>query len=404
MTNRINKDFLITIMTVGIPVIMQLLFIRYVSYNVDKDIYGNFILLQTLITGLSYIFLRVPSQAYSRFYNTVSNRNYYINEFRTLLIFINILSFIAICIYGFIMQRFSYEVLFILFIYFIILNQYNLNQAIFLLNLERKKFFFLKLFEAIAKFIFPILLYMYFQTLESFLYGLLIGYIIAFLVLYRHLKSYPFKYTINIENLKKYFSFAYPVLFVSIFVWGISFSDRYFIDYYLETKDIAIYALLAQVAGMGQIVGQIYGLYVNPKIYKMYEEGKINAIKYLSKFLKILISIFVILGGMAYMMPTSIYELLLEPEIIRDDYYFKVFMILILGIFITVYNTALSMYLNLYKKLSMLAYMYAIAFVINIIGNLYIEDFGIVAASISTLVSYFVLSILLGIYLKVIHN
>jgi hypothetical protein len=72
--------------------VFQFLYIRYVSYCVDKNIYGNFILLQTLIVALSYIFLQIPSQAYDRFYNEAKNKIEYINEFRTLLIFINILS------------------------------------------------------------------------------------------------------------------------------------------------------------------------------------------------------------------------------------------------------------------------------------------------------------------------
>ena len=78
----------------------------------------------------------------------------------------------------------------------------------------------------------------------------------------------------NLENQKKYFKFAYPILFVSIFSWGISFLDRYFIEYFINTEKVAIYAILAQVAGIGQIVGQIYFLYVNPKILKMFEENQ----------------------------------------------------------------------------------------------------------------------------------
>ena len=55
---------------------------------------------------------------------------------------------------------------------------------------------------------------------------------------------------------------------MSIFTWGISYTDRYFIDYFLETKDIAIYAILAMVAGIGQIIGQIYFMYAETKLLK----------------------------------------------------------------------------------------------------------------------------------------
>ena len=396
---KINKSFFITIFTVGVPLLMQLFFIRYVSYNVDKDIYGNFILLQTLIVALSYIFLQIPSQAYNRFYNSVIDKVEFVNEFRTLLIFINIISIFIIYIYGLFMERFSYEVLVLIFVYFLILNNYTFNQQIFLLNLERKKYFILKTFEAMSKFLLPILFYIYFQSLESFLYGIVCGYFISFVFILSYLKDYKFKFIINIVNLKKYFIFAYPILFVAIFSWGISFTDRYFIDYYMTTKDVALYAILAQVAGMGQVLGQIYSMYVNPKVLKYYEEDKSFALGYLKKSIVILSIVFIFLGLIAYVLPTSVYELLLQAEVINDTYYFNTFFILVIAIFLTLIQTALSMYLALFKKLDVLAYIYIVAFVVNIIGNLFIKDYGIMAASISTFAAYLIILLLQLLYI-----
>jgi len=379
---------------------MQLFFIRYVSYNVDKSIYGNFVLIQTLIVALSYIFLQIPMQAYNRFYNTVKNKIEFVNEFRTLLIFINIISIVVIYVYGLIMEKFSYKILFIIFIYFLILNNYTFNQQVFLLNLERKKYFILKTLEAISKFLLPILFYVYIQSLESFLYGITAGYLLSFIFILIYLKDYKFKFFINIGNLKKYFIFAYPILFVSIFSWGISFSDRYFIDYFMESKDVALYAILAQVAGMGQVIGQVYSMYINPKVLKYYEEDKIVALKYLKKSIMTLSVIFVFIGFIAYFLPVSIYEILLKPEIINNSYYFNTFIILVISIFLTITQTALSMYLTLFKKLHILAYIYVVAFTINIVGNLLIKEYGIIAAAIATLISYFTIFLLQLIYIR----
>ena len=394
-----NKNFIITILTVAIPLLMQLFFIRYVSYNVDKAMYGDFVLLQTLIVALSYIFLQIPSQAYNRFYNTAKDKIAFVNEFRTLLIFINIASIGIIYIYGLAMGKFSYEVLGLIFIYFVILNNYTFNQQIFLLNLERKKYFILKTLEAMSKFLFPILFYIYFQSLEAFLYGLVCGYLISFLFILTYLKDYKFKYIVNIENLKKYFLFAYPILFVSIFSWGISFSDRYFIDYYMSSQDVALYAILAQVAGMGQVIGQVYSMYVNPKVLKYYEEDKLLALAYLKKSIIILSIIFLALGLVAYLLPIPIYELLLKPEVITNSYYFNTFIILVIGIFFTLIQTALSMYLTLFKKLDILAYIYVVAFSVNLIGNIFIKEYGIIAAAIATFLAYFIILLLQLIYI-----
>lgn len=400
MQIKIDKNLTITFLTVVIPVLMQFIYIRYISYNVEKEIYGNFVLLQTIIVALSYIFIQIPSQAYDRFYNTTKNKIEFVNEFRTILIIVNILSLILIVLYGYIVDKYSMLILFLIFIYFVLLNNYSFNQKVFLLNLERKKYFYLKILESAAKFITPLLAYYYYPSLESFIIGLVVGYLISFIILLTYMQDYKFKIVLNIQNQKKYFRFAYPILFVSIFSWGISFLDRYFIEYFINTEKVAIYAILAQVAGIGQIIGQIYFMYVNPKILKMFEENENNALEYLSKMLKWFGIIFLLLILVSFFIPIQIYEILLEPKIIRDNYYFYTFILLLIGIFATVYQTAFSMYLNLFKKLNILSYIYLIAFIVNIIGNLFIKDYGIIAAAISTLVAYIVILILQMIYVS----
>ena len=147
----INRPLLITMITVAVSTMLQFIYIRYVSYNVDREIYGNFVLLQTLVVALSYIFLQIPAQAYDRFYNQAKDKIAYINEFRTLLILVNIISIFIIVLYGYFIDKFSFEILAILFVYFALLNNYNFNQKIFLLNLERKKYFYLKSIASIRK-------------------------------------------------------------------------------------------------------------------------------------------------------------------------------------------------------------------------------------------------------------
>jgi len=402
---KINKNFIITVLTVLIPLIMQFIYIRYVSYEVDKTIYGNFILLQTLVTGLSYIFIQIPSQAYDRFFNTTTDKIEFVNEFRTLLIGINLLSLFFIILYGYVMKKFSIEILFVIFIYFILLNNYSFNQKVFLLNLERKKYFFLKTMESSAKFITPIVAYNFYETLLSFVVGLMFGYMISFIILIKYMKSYPFKIVVNVKHLQEYFKFAYPILFTSIFMWGISFSDRYFIEFFLTTSAVAIYAILAQVAGIGQVFGQIYVMYVNPQVLRQFELDKTKSLVYLDKALKKYFLIFILLSLIAYFLPPQIYTILIEKSVINNPFYLKTFYILIIAIFVTVYQTAYSMYFVLFKKLNILAYIYFIAFFVNVIGNLFIKDYGIIAAALATLGAYITILLLQIIYVaKYIKN
>jgi O-antigen/teichoic acid export membrane protein len=141
-------------------------------------------------------------------------------------------------------------------------------------------------------------------------------------------------------------------------------------------------------------------MYVNPKILKMFEQNQNSTLAYLSKMLKWLGLIFILLTLVSFFIPIQIYEILLEPKIIRDNYYFYTFILLLIGIFTTVYQTAFSMYLNLFKKLNILSYIYLIAFIVNVIGNFFIKDYGIIAAGISTLVAYIVILLLQILYVS----
>lgn len=387
-------------MTVVITVVLQFLFIRYASYSIAKIDYGNFVLLQTLIAGLSAIFLQIPGQAFDRFYNQQTDKVMFVNEFRTMLIGINILSIFIIMLYGFIYSKFSFEVLAILFLYFVLLNNYALNQKVFLLNMQRGKYFYLKVLEASSKFLFPIVAYFYYQTLESLLVGIVVGYLFAYAVLIYFLKEYRYTLVFKWDNLKKYFLFAYPVVFVSIFTWGISFSDRYFIDYYMSTEDVAIYSLLAMVAAVGAIVGQVYFMYAEPKIFKAYEEDPEYTFKMINSYLKKLAMVFGFLLLIALFLPREVYTILLEKDVVYNDYYFKTMMILLVAIFVNILHIAHHMYLKLTKRLDILAYVLFVALVVNLIGNLFIEKYGIMAAAISTLVAYITILLLQIIYVS----
>ena len=397
--NRLkNKDFYITLITVLVSVILQFIFIRFASYGITKTDYGNFVLLQTLIAALSSILLQIPGQSFERFYNQAQDKLSYINEFRTILIGINILGLLPIGLYGLIMGKFSIEVLLILYLYFVLSSNYALNQKVFLLNLERGKYFYLKLLEACSKFFFPIVGYILYHTLESLLVGITVGYFFSYIILVYFLKDYLFTFVIKLDNIKKYILYAYPIMFASVFTWGISFSDRYFIDYYLTTEDVAIYSLLAIVAGVGQIIGQIYFMYVVPKILVTYEKSNSQAFKMISRYLKKLVLVFVILSIIAFFLPKEVYSILLEKEIIDNKYYFATMMILLVSIFVNVLHTAHHMYLKLMQRLDILAYILFTGFIVNLIGNLFISKYGIIAAAISTLVAYSVILIVQILY------
>ena len=396
-----NKGLIYSISTVFFIVLSQLFFIRYASYGIEKFDYGKFVLLQTFIAGLASLFLQSPGHAFERFYNEAKNKLEFINEFRTLILMVNIPVFFIIFLYGYIFDQIASGSAFLLFLWFFFMSNYTVNQRLYLISLKRKEYFYLQMLEANSKFILPILFYIYFNTLESLLFGIALGYFISFLIVIVLMSEYKFRFNYNNKNLKKYFFYSSPIILVGIFTWATSFSDRYFIEYFLTTEDVAIYSILSMIAGMGALIGSIYNIYAEPKILKEFSINIKNSYKMINKYMKILVLVFFLLFVLILFMPEKIWTILLEPDIINNEYYFITMLILIIAIFINILHIALRIYLKLFKSLNVLALILFISFIINFAGNFFVSKYGIIAAAISTLLAYSSILIMEIAYIKI---
>lgn len=395
-----NKALIITVLTVLIPLIFQLAFLRYVSYYVDKVIYGEYVILSTFVYGLSQVFLSIPSQSFNRFYNSASNKTQFINEFKTYLIFINLLCIIFFLLffstYG---ERFSNVTYILIYVLFVLLSNYTLNQMAFLLSLKRHIYFILKIFEASSKYLFPLIIYYLYSTLNSLICGTILGYCVSLTLTLYFLRKVPFRITINLENFKKYIKFSYPIIFSSIFSWSISFSDRFFIDNYLTSEDVAIYSILAQFSGFAQVLAMIYGTYVNPIILREYEIENKNGLKILRRYLIYFSAVLLVMFVFVLILPQSLLAFVIEEDVIFNDYYYSTFIILFSGIILTVLQTTLSMYFVLLNKLHVHARIFIFAATVNFVLNFFVADFGIIAAAVSTLVAYIMLNVLILLWI-----
>jgi len=396
----IKNNLYKSIVTALLPIVIQLYFVRYVSYNVDKDVYGNFVILQIFVISLSSILLTMPLNAFTRFYNESTNKLKFLNEFRSILLLMIIIGFFAFIVYAIIFSRFDFSTLIILLLYFISMSSFSLDKEVFLLKLERRKYFYLQMFEAGAKFLMPIVFYSIYETLDSFLFGIFFGYLLAVIFLRLNLRDHPFKFSLNWNNLRIYFSYSYPTIFLSMFGWGVNFSDRYFIDYFLKLEDVSIYAILAQLAGLGYIFGRIYTLHVNPIIYKEYKKDSVQSFHILLSYTRRLVFFLVAMFLLFLALPREIFLIILTESIINSEYYYDVLVVLSVSIFFAVIQNAYSMFFSLEKKLKIVAYFYFFAFILNLVGNLYIQNYGIIAAAYSTLAAFLFINIMQIYYLK----
>jgi len=110
--------------------------------------------------------------------------------------------------------------------------------------------------------------------------------------------------------------------------------------------------------------------------------------------------VFVFILLVAVLLPKDIYTILLEKEVVYNDYYFQTMIILLVAIFVNVMHIAHHMYLKLLKRLGILAYILFVALVVNLIGNMFISKYGIIAAATSTLLAYITILVLQMVYVS----
>jgi O-antigen/teichoic acid export membrane protein len=394
-----RKGFRLSVYSVIIPVLLQVLYVRYISYNVDESIFGSFILYISFIALVTSVLFSVPFAALTRYINETSNKSRFVNEFMTLQIPLNIIGVLIIYLYS-IYKNIGFDIFLILSIYFILINRYSLNKIVIFQLIKRKQFFNISIFEKLARFFFPVLIFYFFQSSVGLLYGLLLGYLI--LVIYSSFQARTFKQKVlfSYKKVKIYFLYGYPLMIVNLAVWVVSLSDRYFIENYIGSAEVGLYSILAQVAGFFSILASIFTVYVQPLVFKEFSIDKKKAMEmylgYLRKSVFIVIPAYIIF----LFIPREVFAIIVNPEIILADEYYYLFHILVIASILAAYVSLLTNIFWLNNKGYILAIFWTFALLFSLIGNTFIEIYGIYAVALTKALAYLFLLVIMYFWVK----
>ena len=397
-----RKGLRLSIYSVLIPMLLQFVYIRYVSYNVDEALYGNFILYVSFVSLIAALIFSIPFAAITRYINETSNKEAFINEFLTLLWPLNVIGLLILYVYA-LYRDMDMEIFTYLAAYFILMSRYSMNKIIIFNLIKRKQYLYVSIFEKVARFIIPISVFYFYQSDLALIVGLSLGY--AMLVGYTIVESKTFKskFIFSYRKVKIYFFYAYPVIFTALASWIISLSDRFFIDYFMDGASVGIYSILSQVSGFASIFGSIFTVYAQAIIYKKYSEDKQIALDMYLRYIKIMLFIFIVVYIIFLLLPKVVFTVLINPSIILNSDYFFIFNILFVSAVLGVFVTISSHFFHLINKIYILTFFWGIAAIINLVGNFYIEDYGLVAASLSTLASNAIVVLFMYLWLSRYH-
>lgn len=230
--------------------------------------------------------------------------------------------------------------------------------------------------------------------LERALMALAISYLVAdiYLLLYTRLFRYVSRKTVCFKEMYRLLRFSVPILPSSLSLWVVNLSDRLLILRFLGEQANGIYSVANKIPSIYGTVYQIFNLAWTESASRA--SGDRDAEKYYSQMLHSLI--FFLTGMMLLLLIITpfLFEILAGKE--YDEAYLQV-PVLYAGVYIYSFvNFYSGIYLAL-KQTGKVGYSSAAGAFLNVTANiLLIKEYGLYAASWSTVSSYLVIVLYRG--------
>lgn len=228
-------------------------------------------------------------------------------------------------------------------------------------------------------------------SINNVLIIILISYIISiiFLVLKLNIRKLFDMKLISFEVIKKLLRYSIPIIPSSISLWIVNLSDRFIITYFLGTAYNGIYAAASKIPNLFGTIYNVFNLAWTELAARSIKEKE--STNYYSKLFNNLYSF--LIGVMILLITSSpiIFKVLIDDKF--SEGYFQI-PILFIGVLVSCF---VSFYGGLYialKKTKQVGISSFIGCILNIFINIiFIKKIGIYAASISTLISFFIILI-----------
>ena len=194
------------------------------------------------------------------------------------------------------------------------------------------------------------------------------------------------------RGLGDYLRFGLPLVPTALLGWITSSSDRYLIGFFSSSQMVGIYSAAYNIGAIIVFFGVPLQIILFPTISKLYEEKKEHEIKtYLAYSLKyfLLFAIPSILG--LSILSKQLLLIMTSPDFVAQGS--LVLPIVAVGaLFYGLYGAIFAWVLIVAKRTRLIFVLVSFSAIMNLFLNiLFIPVYGIIAAAITTLISYFIL-------------
>lgn len=219
-----------------------------------------------------------------------------------------------------------------------------------------------------------------------------IGLLIDFFLVYSKLKKeITYRYKLSVKLLKKVSTFGFKAYLSAIFAFLVLKSDLFFVNYYLTKTDLGHYSLAVSFIDYIYILPVVIGTVLFQKLSSLKKnDEKYNLMKKITfTFSGVYFVFLVIVYFLSEYLITFLYGEQFRDSVILVN-------LLLIGIFFMGIETIQVQYLNTIGFPKEIIYYWIIALFINIAIILnFIEQYGLVAVAMSTVISYFTIFVLI---------
>jgi O-antigen/teichoic acid export membrane protein len=392
-----NKELFWTFLYQSITLIGGIILIKLLATALSKETYGYYALVMSIVAFIVMMPFSALMQGMSRYISIYKDKNKYNNFLKVILIINLSLIFVYIIVaslYGsFSSLSTDWKGIYNLVIF------YSVSEIIKILfrtinntNRERKNLTISIFVEFSTKVAVTYILSLY--QLVS-IYDLLIIFIIAnslsiglMLVKNKELLSFD---KIKYKEIKVYtfrvWLFSYPLIIWAVFGWLRDMSNRWYIDYFLDKEQVALFAMMSFIAMIAPtaLAGLISG-FIMPILYQKENIKRGYTRKFLLKLLPSVFSLFIISFIITYIFRT---EIIL---IIADSKYLEIAWMLPWMFFIfSMYTLSMMATYEFFahKQTKKLVYSSILPGIISMIcGYFFIKEYGIEGALYNYILTY----------------
>jgi len=223
------------------------------------------------------------------------------------------------------------------------------------------------------------------------LLALFCGNIVAsFVLIYTSNGSFSFSY-LNKKNFEIYFSriwiFSYPLLIWAVFGWLRDMSNRWYLDYFLDKEQVALFAMMGSIALIAPVALQgLMGSFFIPILYQKENTQKGYTRTFLKKMLPIVLGIFLVSFIITYYLKDFIVLLIADEKYLEISWMLP-WMFLVYSFYVLSMMSTYELFAH--KQTKKLIVSSVVPGIISLVcGYFLIKEYGINGALVNYAITY----------------